>query len=263
MRMDTLLQHKITNRKISPTLGWADFRGFSLLFDNPGHNLSLLGENLLKIDGRFEEDEQIRLYRQLWTALAALNPHHLAGLYLFCPLPPASYHVTVWDGLNDFNKIQLHPARQAELQAFFDGFPMGFPQRNDFTAPMYASPLNCPGEWRITFAFQELCLWGNHTLVASLKPFDAASDANYQRLLQRRLDLNRAYETEFGVHMHPHYAPHISLGYFANAENARCIHHLIPQWNAVFQDSLHNSPITFESVSPYGFTDMVTFFKRP
>ena len=95
---------EITNDKIAGLVPrWASFRGFSLLFDNPGPGLSTLARGLDKIDCDIDAHRGVGLYRGLATALAEIGHDLLLNAYLLCPLPTCSYHVTVWDGINDGN----------------------------------------------------------------------------------------------------------------------------------------------------------------
>lgn len=73
---------EITNTKVKSLVPeWANFKGFSLLFD--------------------QHEAEEPLYRALYQVIeqykAVLTPRG------FCPLPLSSYHMTLWDGFNDAN----------------------------------------------------------------------------------------------------------------------------------------------------------------
>ena len=87
---------KITNHKIADLRPiWADYRGFSLLFDNPNpkENLLDIGNNLHKINCS-KRDTSIEFYQVLNEGLDNLGLGNSANDYLFCPLPFSYYHVT-------------------------------------------------------------------------------------------------------------------------------------------------------------------------
>src|SRR5438876_12331769 len=91
----------ITNPKVAGFVPrWAPFRGFSLHYDNPGHSLTRSGDRL-DLNCDVEADPELVFYRRLRESLEDLAPDLLMNTYLFCPLPPASYHVTGRDGGND------------------------------------------------------------------------------------------------------------------------------------------------------------------
>ena len=94
----------ITNTKVAGLEAkWASFRGFSLLFDNPGESLSPKETNLKQIDCPLDEQKDLQFYRCLNRWIDKVGRQKLINTYMFCPLPFNSYHVTVWDGLNDAN----------------------------------------------------------------------------------------------------------------------------------------------------------------
>ena len=88
---------------------WAEFKGFSLLFDNPGNALTPMN-GLNKIDCSDDTIDDLRLYNALAQSMAALGPDKMMNACLLCCLPPQSYHVTLWDGVNDGNIDGSGPA---------------------------------------------------------------------------------------------------------------------------------------------------------
>ena len=257
--MEKILTHTVTNRKLTEQLGWADFRGFSLLFDNPGNSLMPAAGNLQKIHCPFSTDESLQLYKSLDEALEALNPFFLKGEYLFCALPTPSFHVTAWDGLNDLNKSGLTPGKHICFQTFLDRLPDDLAIENEWIRPAFHSSL-CKETHRLTFVFDGIRLWKNQTLVAVLKPADAASKIAFAAIASRRSLLNAHYQA-LGPEMREAFVPHVSLGYFANESEAKRALPLLAQWQTVFRECASGKMITFDSISGYGFTDMATFFK--
>ena len=51
------------------------------------------------------------------------------------------------------------------------------------------------------------------------------------------------------------------FGYFANKESAQLATPLIADWVEIFEETVSDLTITYHSISLYGFTDMITFFK--
>ena len=63
----------ITNNKLKELNNWADFRGFSLLFDNPEGNLKTLDCGLFKINCS-PRDPQLKFYYLLNNLLKEIIP---------------------------------------------------------------------------------------------------------------------------------------------------------------------------------------------
>jgi hypothetical protein len=251
----------ITNAKVSGfTPRWAVFRGFSLLFDNPGRSLTSR-DGRLELTCAVETDPELTFYRSLRAQLEALDLDLLTQRYLFCPLPPPSYHVTVWDGGNDGNVAQLAGAHRSSLEALIDGLPESLLQPNELLELPARSPLVQRQDWAIRFQLERLVQWGNAVLVAYLAPTDPASTQALEELTDERRRLTSAYRQASGIGPSDAYTPHISLGYFANQEGAEATAPHVPEWNRRFQQALEGQTITFRRVSLYGFTDMATFFK--
>ena len=105
----------ITHDKILGfTPRWAPYNGFSLLFDNPDNGFSPLGgvggfDIPMKLDS-VPSDPALILYQVFIDALNNIDINLLTNTYLFCPLPPSTYHVTVWDGLNVGNISDEDPS---------------------------------------------------------------------------------------------------------------------------------------------------------
>ncbi len=257
--MEKLKTRWVTNPKITEQLDWADFRGFSLLFDNPGNSLTPMTGDLQKVHCHFSGDKSLQLYKALNDALETLNPFFLKGEYLFCALPPSSFHVTAWDGLNDLNKSGLALENYIKLQAFLNNLPNALTIENELIHPAFHSSM-CGDTNGLTFAFGGIRLLKNQALVALLKPADVASEKTVATIASQRNGLNMHYHA-LGADMREAFVPHISLGYFANEHEAKRVLPLLEQWQTIFGDHLFGKRITFDSISPYGFTDMSTFFK--
>jgi hypothetical protein len=253
----------ITNDKVAGfEPRWAPYRGFSLLFDNPGASVSPMGEGLLKLACEPDTDPDLHLYQGLVDCLDKIDCDLLIRTYLFCPLPPASYHVTAWDGLNDGNVQQVAPQHRPDLEKFLDGLPGTLLAHAKFTAPAEGSPLVTGNAFAMRFTFKTLIKWRNRVLVARLKAADEDSERALARMVEERTRLCAGYGERFGVQMRTRYAPHVSLGYFANAECAELATPQIDRWTGLFQERVGGRTIAFNSISLYGFTDMATFVKK-
>ena len=248
----------ITNEKVAGFIPrWADFRGFSILFDPSSSGLTPDGP-CLTLACDVEADPALSFYRALRDSLARLDADLLTAAYLFCPLPPPSYHVTVWDGANDGNKSLVAPDRRPALDRLLAGLPDALTLPHEMTAPALASPLVRRPDWDIEFRFSHLSIRG--ALVARLVPTEASQEV-YAEFVGERHRLNNSFHEAFGIAAYEDYTPHVSLGYFASREGAQMARPNLPDWNALFAEQMQGLTLTFRQASLYGFTDMATFFK--
>ncbi|RLC61895.1 MAG: hypothetical protein DRI79_06165 [Chloroflexi bacterium] len=253
----------ITNSKIAGfEPRWAPFRGFSLLFDNPGDSVSSMGRDWLKVDCSVDESEDLQLYKGFAEFLNEIGRYRLTNTYLFCPLPPYSYHVTVWDGLNDGNVQDVSADCHLRLKNFLKNLPGSLLTDKEFTNEVRHSPLITSTNRSIRFKFKRLAKWGNEVLVASLMPADQDSERELKRIVEDRKALSAWFRERFGVTMRSSYSPHVTLGYFANEEYAASATPEIDRWTESVKKRVDQLTITFSGISLYGFTDMVTFFKE-
>lgn len=249
----------ITNAKVAGfTPRWAPFRGFSILFDNPGRSLTHAGQQrMLSCD--LDGDPDLGFYRSLRDTLARLDLDLLTNTYLFCPLPPPSYHVTVWDGGNDGNVGQALPDYRHTLSLLLAGLPAALSRPNALTAVATRSPLVADGGG-ITFRYDRLFLWSNIGLVAVLAPADPASAHRLGEIEAARRTLSAEFRQAYGISASDRYLPHVSLGYFANREAAQLAAPMLGAWESVFAGAMVGQVLPFARASVYGFTDMATFF---
>ena len=249
----------ITHDKILGfTPRWAPYNGFSLLFDNPDGGVSLLQENseLMKLDS-VSSHPTLKLYQAFVDALNSIDTNLLTNTYLFCPLPPSTYHVTVWDGLNVGNIADVNPSEQETWADFVNKLPQTFHENSEFTHWTSASSLTQNLDWNITFRLDTLYKWGTGMGIL-LKPADQESTQILEEIKNRREDLYENFPVKIA---HPKYVPHVTLGYFANRESAQLTTPLIADWAKIFKETVRDLTITYRSISLYGFTDMITFFK--
>lgn len=200
------------------------------------------------------------LYSGLAEALEELDVDLLIRTYLFCPLPPSSYHVTVWDGINDGNIRSVAPVIRSDWTAFLTGLPGSFATPPPSMQVVTGSALkNWSGS--ISLKFDRLALWGNQVLMARLQPVEDGSKRSLSNLCAKRTELSEEAGNTFGLDFSRGLSPHISLGYFANQEHAQLAHCRVEDWTDQFRKILSDSRITYQSCEVYGFTDMTSFFK--
>ena len=249
----------ISNQKIAGfEPRWADFRGYSLLFDNPGDSLMSSGA-LLNLDNQIETEPALGFYRALNASLLVIGREMLTRSYLFCPLPPASYHVTVWDGGNDANVAAVVPPYRADMEAQLKHLPPSLAQQNPLTDLVGTSSL-AAYKAELTFRFDRLVKWGNSVLVARLMPSEE-TQAQFQELVALRSLLSAEFAALTGLNPSKQYTPHVSLGYFANQEAAQQATPCVEEWSEKVREHVGNQCLRFCSVGLYGFTDMAHFFK--
>lgn len=254
--MITITQNKIAG--FEPR--WAPFSGFSLLFDNPGVSTTRSG-NLLKIDCLSQAEGALELYFRIEQTLNELDRDLLLRTYLFCPLPPSSYHVTVWDGINVDNISSVRADIRTEWTAFLQGLPnsLGMPPKSMAVVAESNLARNTFGS--IGFRFEKLTIWGNQVLVARLRPAGQTSEVTLKGLVEARTKLCEDARKDLGVSPSRSYSPHVSLGYFANQEHGQLAHAKLENWTERFRNNLEKSVITYASLDTYAFTDMASFFK--
>lgn len=247
---------EITNSKVAGFLPrWAAFRGFTLLFDNPGESFAVK-DGLQFVDC----DKTSPFYGGLATGLQEIEPDTLVKRYLFCPLPYASYHVTAFDGINESNITAVSQNHRSDWENFLHDLPLSI-QEQPLLDAIKASDL-ITASWPIPFQFAQLELWGASSLVATLKPQDHHANSLLQRLTLARERFAQQFETEFHVRPGEHFAPHVTLGYFANRTLAQQAEAEVDDWNGRFAPFMQDLSIEFQTISLYGFLDMATFFRE-
>lgn len=231
----------ITHPKVdslAPT--WAPFAGVSLIFDRFG------AEGV--------GDDARALHRTLDAGLGDGSAWAATG---FCPLPPHSYHVTLVDLINTGNVWRI--ARSAR-GAFLDGEGRLAPVIDiaRALAPTIArSGVLDVDIGDLAFTLALVADRAGKVVVAELEPAtDLASMAAWRRLIDARDALSAMLDLAYGITC-PAYAPHVSLGYFANRERAPDAAPLI----AALNDRLRGVGGAFRYGRPamFGFADMARF----
>lgn len=241
---------------------WSLFRGLTLLFDNPGASLAEW-QGLQRVACDVASDPALEFYRVLRGGLEEIGIDMLTETYLFCPLTPASYHVTAWDCVNDGNAAQVHAQHRPELAQMLSDIPAALAQPNSFTTLPQASPLLTKHDWNMRFRFDRLVKWRNSVIVALLRPADEGTAESYHAFTQARDQLNTRFRHTFGIGASEIYRPHATLGYFANLQAAQLATPCMDDWSSSVAARMDNITLTFARVSLYGFTDLETFFRMP
>lgn len=252
--------NKITN----PKIGFKRFCGFSLLFDNPSEKsfstISSKGD-LYKINPKISNASNLNFYITLKAVMEEINLQIIKQDYSLFKLPLYSFHVTVWDGLNDANKKMISQSYQPQLEDFLFNLPHSMTQNYLFTAIALSSSL-VKSSWDVKFKFSKLSVFGSSVLVALLEPADDCSRREFEKIKNLRRKLYEKYSKEFGLtNWIDNFNPHVSLAYFGNEELGELINSKKNQLTNIIANKIQGSILEFNSISLYGFIDMETFFK--
>ena len=246
--------------KVLAMPNWTRWCGVSYLFDNPGASLApLANTGLLQVACKTWSEPELPLYRSLGDALAKVGFDSANNPWSFCPLPSTSYHLTVWDGINDAN---LHEIAEPQRKEFAE-FLLRLPQSAKFAPPNLIPPDAFDGVVvtdPVKFQFDGLSLWGDSVLVARMAPADEKSREVLTAVCGRRKHLDERL-AQIGRPASLRYTPHVSLGYFCDPRGARLAASDLPQWENVFRREAAGCEQAFPSIGAYAFESMVRFTK--
>jgi mannose-6-phosphate isomerase-like protein (cupin superfamily) len=251
---------EITNPKVQSVdpPAFANCRGISYICDNPG---AAFEENGLPVLRSQMDDVNLPLYRGLARAIEKIGKEQLVARHGVCVTPPSSYHVTVQDLLHYGN---IHLIRQPEREVFEDVFAR-LPASVVAPLPKPFPPTTLPlsGRWKIRFRVAEIAvLHSQAAVVARLTPVDEESEHTMRRIEQWRRELDEQMAA-FGKPPNPEWAPHITLGYFANPELAMEAAAHVERWSETAAICTVGRIIEFGSISLYAFTTMDQFWRFP
>ncbi|WP_298406907.1 hypothetical protein [uncultured Chloroflexus sp.] len=248
----------IANPKIAGFVPrWATYRGLTVLFDNVG--LRRDGP-WLRLECALDAIPEYTLYRGLRAAMCTLNTDLLLRRYLFCALPPSTYHVTLWDGPNDGNVEQALPNARQRIADLLLDIPGALSHGNLISGTIAGSPLIRRRGWQVGFTVSRLVIVQHAALVALLEPTPTTNEA-FSLLVELRSGWNATFRNRFGIAAYEPYAPHVTLGYFADPALAAEAEAELPTWEELVLRHTAGTSITFSSASLYGMLDMVTFFR--
>ena len=246
---------------------WASYPGFSLIFDNPDtENFKKIYNNKLQqIYCQIKKDTKLlQLYKTFADTLRDIGIEYLFKQYSFCLLPPYSYHVTVWDGLNRSNVVKApNISWKKQAKTFLKKLPESlFKGHKLLMMPNTTEPLSIAMNSPITYKFKKLTTFkGNKVLAARIIP-DNNSEALNKYVKTQRSNIKKEFKKHYEVNTSPYpFSPHVSLGYFADEEHGKLAQSQKGIWTKLFAKNSLNKTIIFNSISLYGFTDMATFYK--
>ena len=240
---------------------WAPHAGFTLLFDNPDVTDGGLRDDghgqLLACRGGAHAGQA--LYAAIADWMQARNPAKLRQNLGFCAMPPSTYHVTAWDGLNVAVLPRANSATQSAMRPWFDDLPGATMPAAAEAAYETRDALNAL--LPIRFAFDALRSSTGVGIVADLKPADAEHAERFAAFQAERLRRAKAHEQTWGWAYTTPLEPHVTLGYFPNADCGRAVEAQMAVWNAELEARLSELTITFSQIGFYSFTDMVRFYR--
>ena len=236
---------------------WAEFRGFSLLFDNPGDG-GLAADGLL--DCRPDDHPALALYAALSHWQDRCGRQTLLLEHGLAPMPPSTFHVTAWDGINAATlAAQTAPVRAA-ARAWLDALPARARWPDELavcTAAREAIEAVLP----IRFRFAALRNTRGIGIVAELEPADAEQRERFEALQRVRQQHARAARQAWGHAYTTPLEPHVTLGYFLRPVDAERAQPRIGDWDTQLREATDGLSIRFASVGLYGFIDMVRFYR--
>jgi hypothetical protein len=249
-----------SSSKISSLDGpqWADFRGFSLLFDNPGTSLRE-ADSYLCLDSSLSNSFYRKLHLRIRETLP--TPTAAQGLAL---LPLESLHVTAIDGVNDRNLSNIAPSYRSETRSFLRELPQSIADPPP-VASFLANSVLAKTPWAIKLQLEEMVIWSESVLAARLSPTEpgpSAQQESYAAFEAARRELGRKFARRFGPSVREPFVPHVTLGYFNSPAAGRTATRRLPRWSRSICTAMHNESISLSKVRLYGFTDMITFVCR-
>lgn len=239
---------------------WAPHAGFTLLFDNPD-----VADGGLRDDGhgallacRGGAHPGQALYKALAAWMQTQNPARLRRELGFCAMPPSTYHVTAWDGLNVAVLPRAKPEVQRALQPWLESLPAAPPPT---VAAASATRDALQQRLPIRFGFDALRSSTGVGIVADLKPANAEQAERFAAFQRARLTHASEHAAEWGWAYTTPLEPHITLGYFPNAECGHAVEAQMAAWNGELESALNGLTIEFSQIGLYSFTDMVRFYR--
>ena len=249
---------EVTNPKVAGLEpSWRSYSGLSVLFDNPGPTRGAQGG----IRGLTVPDAgDAPLFEALAGASRMLGTAGMRDAYGFCRLPPATYHVTVCDGVNELQAPEIRTRVAGAVRSVLRGLPQSLAQLPASLAFLSGPELSEVARAHpITFPAAEVVGWGS-VLAVRLEAASRDDGTVFSAIEGARDRFASVIEECLGLRVQG-WRPHVSLAYFADRSGAADAEAEIPQWSRALLDSVGEATVCFSSVSLYGFTDMATFFR--
>lgn len=234
---------------------WKKFHGFSLLFSPKEGNFdgNLLSNKVANASPFHKTLHQVfKDFSSQDSVLSHTNK--------FLKLDFASWHITVWDGINGGNFDLLQNNDTHYFSRFMQSLEYS-DVHHDIRDLIEKSIRWMNSSGQIRFAFRKLYNFENRVLVISLKPADLHSLDSLHKIKLIRRNLNKYFEENFGLPTGKRYLPHISLGYFVEEQSGKDFAFKHNELNTILEESLKGKTIDIDSVGLFGFSDMITFFK--
>jgi len=260
-RLTPVANPKIAGFDDSGNPQWAAFSGYSYILRPHNGDLSPLApglpEGLKQVNCQVHAHPHLRLYKAFSEALDEIGMQELKSKYGFCLLPPPSWHITYWDGINVENLGEVWEDYANGIESFLVNLPYSFrPHAHDFLPP---TSLELP-QTPLRLRFKKLSLWKNSVLVAQLEPDCKDPETVLQTIEAQRRVLDEQWKARFGVQgVSVAYAPHVSQGYFANEDGAMAAERELATWQEVFARACAGVRISFEGASLMVFRNMAEF----
>lgn len=256
--------HPVTNPKLRAVtdagVQWAPHAGFTLLFDNPDVDAGGVQDNGLLTCRRGAHPEQ-GLYAALDDWLACQDVDTLRAELGFCAMPPSTWHVTAWDGLNVAVLPRALEAVHAPMQAWFDALPGAVRGQPAVAARVEDTRAALEALLPITLAYDALRSSTGIGIVADLKPADAGQAERFAAFQATRRAHALEHARRWGWAYSTPLEPHVTLGYFPNPDCGRAVEARMHAWDADLRTRLTGRTLTFHGIGFYGFTDMVRFYR--
>ena len=256
--------HRVTNAKLSAVtdtgVTWAPHAGFTLLFDNPDATAGGVQPDGLLACRRGAHAAQ-GLYGALEAWLDAQDADALRAEFGFCAMPPSTWHVTAWDGLNVAVLGQALPAVQPAMQRWFDTLPTAVRADPSVRTQLEDTRRALEALLPISFAYDALRSSTGVGLVADLRPADAAQAERFAAFQAARRARALDHARPWGWAYTTPLEPHITLGYYPNPDCGRAAEGQLQRWDAALRERLAGHRLTVDRIGVYGFTDMVRFYR--
>lgn len=205
-------------------------------------------------------DGQSELFHELSIVSDKLKKTISISSHLIFWISPSAYHVTLYDGINKENVNELPHDMEKRFGKILDGLPASFQSlflENILKEIQTLEKLPSPISMRFShFAIRQ------DALVAYLSPANIPSADALAVIEAERLRVDEYLHEAFGKRKCGQFEPHVTLCYFHTREALHEGRFLLRNIEYCKSSVPDNVVVTFRTADIYGFTDMVTFFRR-